>query len=163
MSQLSFRAATAEDLPTVLSLLNILNTADDEALSLPEAEAIFTRIRTYPQYVIWLVERGQRLVGTYSLVVIDNLGHRGAPEALVENVAVAEGMRGAGIGAAMMRHAMNKAHESGCYKLVLSSNEARTDAHAFYDKLGFERHGISFRVDIPAHQSSADESGRAPV
>ena len=33
---------------------------------------------------------------------------------------------------------------AGCYKLTLSSNIARQGAHAFYDSLGFERHGYSF-------------------
>jgi GNAT superfamily N-acetyltransferase len=46
----------------------------------------------------------------------------------------------------MMNHAMALAHEAGCYKLALSSNLKRTRAHAFYDSLGFERHGVSFLV-----------------
>ena len=33
---------------------------------------------------------------------------------------------------------------AGCYKLALSSNLKRADAHRFYDSLGFERHGFSF-------------------
>ena len=35
----------------------------------------------------------------------------------------------------------------GCYKLVLSSNAKRERAHAFYESLGFERHGYSFRIE----------------
>jgi hypothetical protein len=31
---------------------------------------------------------------------------------------------------------------------VLSSNARREEAHAFYESLGFARHGFSFRVDI---------------
>lgn len=38
------------------------------------------------------------------------------------------------------------AHKKGCYKAALSSNLKRERAHAFYESLGFERHGYSFRI-----------------
>jgi len=47
-----------------------------------------------------------------------------------------------------MQYAIERAYEYGCYKAVLSSNLKRKKAHAFYDSLGFERHGYSFRVDL---------------
>jgi GNAT superfamily N-acetyltransferase len=77
---------------------------------------------------------------------MENLAHMGAPSALVENVVVDERCRSQGIGAAMMHFAMDEARRAGCYKLALSSNLVRERAHAFYDRLGFERHGYSFRV-----------------
>jgi GNAT superfamily N-acetyltransferase len=48
----------------------------------------------------------------------------------------------------MMQHAMQIAAEHGCYKLALTSNVRREGAHAFYDRLGFERHGVSFVVAL---------------
>jgi predicted GNAT family acetyltransferase len=36
--------------------------------------------------------------------------------------------------------------EAGCYKMALSSNVKRAAAHAFYESLGFERHGYSFVI-----------------
>lgn len=69
--------------------------------------------------------------------------------------------RGSGIGRAMIQFAMERARESGCYKLVLSSNLARTDAHAFYDALGFRRHGVSFGVSFvvePGRSAGAGET-----
>ena len=50
----------------------------------------------------------------------------------------------------MMQHAMDQSRALGCYKLALSSNVKRELAHAFYDKLGFVRHGYSFIVDLAA-------------
>ena len=38
--------------------------------------------------------------------------------------------------------------QKGCYKMMLSSNLRRTGAHAFYESLGFEKHGYSFRIDL---------------
>jgi GNAT superfamily N-acetyltransferase len=46
----------------------------------------------------------------------------------------------------MMDDAMAHCREAGCYKMVLSSNLKREKAHLFYERLGFERHGVSFRV-----------------
>ena len=46
----------------------------------------------------------------------------------------------------MMEFALDLCRAKGCYKLMLSSNAKRKRAHAFYESLGFERHGLSFRV-----------------
>lgn len=49
----------------------------------------------------------------------------------------------------MMRHALKLAADNGCYKAIVSSNLRRGVAHAFYESLGFERHGYSFRISLP--------------
>lgn len=91
-------------------------------------------------------------MGTFALLIMDTLGSRCA--AVVEDVVVGEIDRGEGIGRAMMKFAFEKAREAGCYKIVLSSNLEREDAHRFYDAIGFRKHGFSFivepdRVDRP--------------
>jgi GNAT superfamily N-acetyltransferase len=48
----------------------------------------------------------------------------------------------------MMKHAMDECQKIGCYKLALSSNKIRIDAHRFYENLGFKQHGISFSVEF---------------
>lgn len=48
----------------------------------------------------------------------------------------------------MMEHAIDIATLKGCYKAVLSSNLKRGRAHAFYEALGFERHGYSYRMNL---------------
>jgi GNAT superfamily N-acetyltransferase len=47
----------------------------------------------------------------------------------------------------MMAHALSEARSAGCYKLALSSNRKRTQAHAFYESLGFVQHGLSFVIE----------------
>lgn len=87
------------------------------------------------------------MVGTYALLIMHNLAHRGAPSAIVEDVVVAQDQQGRGIGRRMMAHAMQQAREAGCYKLALSSSARRKGAHAFYESLGFAQHGLSFVVE----------------
>ena len=77
-----------------------------------------------------------------------NLAHQGTPSAIVEDVVVSESHQSQGIGRDMMQHAMRQAREAGCYKLVLSSNQQRERAHAFYESLGFARHGYSFQIEM---------------
>jgi GNAT superfamily N-acetyltransferase len=48
----------------------------------------------------------------------------------------------------MMMHAMDLARQAGCYKLALSSNQKRQRAHAFYESIGFEKHGYSFQINL---------------
>lgn len=144
---MTIREAVAADLPALLGLYRALATGEPRVT--PERlEAVFARLALYPDYRVWLAYDGARLVGTYALCIVDTLGDRCAPEGLVEDVVVAADARGAGVGRAMMEHAMERCRAAGCYKLVLSSNIAREGAHRFYDALGFERHGVSFVVSL---------------
>jgi GNAT superfamily N-acetyltransferase len=67
---------------------------------------------------------------------------------VVENVVVSEASRGLGIGEALMRAAMMLARERNCYKLVLTSNRRRRDAHRFYERLGLTASHFGFRIEF---------------
>lgn len=150
IDSLTLRPALEPDLPDVLSLYAQSDIDDGDILPLADAKRIWARMASYPNYKLYVAVKGAQVVGTFALLIMDNLGHLGAPSALVEDVAVDPAAQGHGIGKAMMRHAMALAAESGCYKLALSSNLKREKAHAFYDSLDFERHGFSFRMALPA-------------
>jgi ribosomal protein S18 acetylase RimI-like enzyme len=143
---LTIREATRADLPCVLALYAQPELDNGHVLPLQDAESLFARFAQYPDYKLYVAEQDRQIVGTFALLIMDNLGHLGAPSAIVEDVVVDPALHGNGIGQAMMRFAMARAHEKNCYKLVLSSNAKRERAHAFYEQLGFERHGYSFRV-----------------
>ncbi|WP_099904932.1 GNAT family N-acetyltransferase, partial [Methylobacterium frigidaeris] len=114
-----------------------------------QAEALLRRLDTYPDYGLYVAEVEGRPVGTFCLVILDNIAHWGTPSALVESVVVASAERGTGLGRRMMQEAARLAGEKGCYKLALSSNVDAKPAHRFYESLGFERYGYSFRLDPP--------------
>jgi GNAT superfamily N-acetyltransferase len=120
---------------------------DGAQLAVEEARAILARFADYPDYTLYVAERDGAVVGTFAMLIMDNLGHLGAPSAVVEDVAVAPELHGNGIGQAMLRAAFSKARAKGCYKVALSANMKRERAHAFYEQLGFARHGYSFLVD----------------
>lgn len=109
--------------------------------------ALLARLRSYPDYRVYLAFRNGRIAGTFAMLIMDTLGSRCAPAAVVEDVVVDESERGEGMGRLMMEFALEKAREAGCYKLVVSSNLGRADAHRFYDAIGFRKHGFSFVVE----------------
>ena len=147
-SSLQIRVADVADLPAVLRLYQQPDLDNGQALSLEAATQLFEKIQHYPSYRLLVAELPEQIVGTFTLLVMDNLLHRGTPTAIVEAVAVDPECQGQGIGRQMMQWAMTEAHRAGCYKLVLSSNQRRDRAHVFYESLGFTRHGYSFCVAL---------------
>lgn len=148
-SRIDIREATDADVGELTRLYQQLGRGTGrEPVDEPTVSRAFARARLCPGFrVLLAVENGQ-VVGTFVLVILETLGARCAPEAVVEDVVVDRDARGRGIGRAMMAFAMEEATRKGCYKIVLSSNLHRREAHAFYESLGFRRHGFSFRVDL---------------
>ena len=142
----AIRRAREADLPVITRMLTELGSEPQ----IPEdrALALYRRIRRHPGYHIHLATVDGEPAGTFSLFVIPTLLHDGACEALVDGVVVTSRYRNRGIGKMMMDAAMGIAAQAGCYKLALSSNLRRKDAHRFYLDLGFRQHGFSFHVDL---------------
>jgi hypothetical protein len=64
----------------------------------------------------------------------------------------------------MMRFALDRCCEAGCYKMALSSNLRRPAAHRFYESLGFARHGYSFSIATGiAEQNSGAANGSQAI
>ena len=142
---LVLREATADDLPQVLALYAQPGLDDGKVLDLPRARDIHAQFARYPNYRLFVAcDADGRVLGSYALLVMHNLAHMGTPSAIAEDVVVDQNHRSQGIGQQMMAHALGQARAAGCYKLALSSNQKRERAHAFYESLGFQRHGISF-------------------
>jgi GNAT superfamily N-acetyltransferase len=142
----TIREAADADLPDLLRAYAESGIASDDAYTVEEAREQLAVIRRYPSYRIFIAEVDGAFAGTYALILLDNLNKRGARAAIVEDVAVLPAFQGGGVGRAMMEHAREECRSAGCYKMALSSNLKREGAHAFYDSLGFERHGYSFVI-----------------
>lgn len=145
---LEIRLATVADLPAVVALYNTSGLESGAPVTLSAAQVWFETIQTYPNYTLWIAQENDAIVGTFALLIVDNLVHHSAPSGLIEGVAVDPNRQGQGIGRQMMNGAIAQCRAAGCYKLTLSTNLNRTAAHAFYESLGFEKHGYSYRVDL---------------
>lgn len=142
---LTIRTATVTDLP----LLNQLYADMDNEPPLPDGQiaALFTAMQAVANYSIYLAELNGDVVGTFSLLVLPTMMHRGYHKfAVLDAVTVFSQCREQGIGQIMMRAALKLAQDAGCYKITLSSNLKRDRAHQFYERLGFQQHGWSFSL-----------------
>jgi len=146
---LLIREAGEADLEDVLALY-LRSGLDTRVLEPAQARATFRQFARYPNYRLFVAcdpVHPTVVVGSYALLVMHNLAHCGTPSAIAEDVVVAPDRQGQGIGRQMMAHALQQARDAGCYKLALSSNAHRQAAHAFYESLGFQRHGLSFVIE----------------
>ena len=151
LTGLRIRTARADDLPALLDLLEQLRECATPGVPwerAPETEvaATFVEILGDERRVFLVAEDDDgEVVGTADLVVVPNLTHAARPLAYVENVVVDREHRGRGIGASLMAECEARAREAGAYKLQLLSNADRTDAHRFYEDLGFEQSARGYR------------------
>jgi GNAT superfamily N-acetyltransferase len=155
------RSATEADLPAVLELYTQLGMDDGSVLSLEGAERIFARMQDYPDYTLTVAVAQGMVIGVFALLIMDNLGHAGAPSGVVEDVVVHPDWRRRSVGKLMMEAAMSACESKGCYKLALTSNKHRHNAHRFYETLGFDLHGFSYCVPLGSGVSSEAQADGA--
>ncbi len=148
---LEIRKAVQQDVPRILELYRQLEitTAPAEGDKQPEADdyrKVFDRISGYPGMELVVAEEDGQVIGSLEILVVPNLSHKGLPWALVENVIVEETRRRSGVGRALMTYAINRAKAAGCYRITLSSNNNRQDAHRFYEAIGLKSSSAGFRL-----------------
>lgn len=95
------------------------------------------------------------ILGALTLVVLPTMAHAGQPSAIVEDVVVHPVMQRLGLGRQLVNAAMHLAREAGCRTLALSSGATTPGALAFWEKLGLERHGVSFGVALEPAPAAA--------
>src|SRR5262245_45780352 len=101
-STLVIRPAAATDLEKVLALYAQPQFDAGKVLPLATARRLWERFGDYPDYTLYVAERGGEVVGSFALLVMHNLGHLGTPSAIVEDVVVAPTFQSQGVGKAMM-------------------------------------------------------------
>ncbi|MEV0923837.1 GNAT family N-acetyltransferase [Streptomyces spongiicola] len=147
MSDLLIRPATRSDVPAIMAML-----ADDplgaqrESLDDPTPYlAAFTRIADDPHQHLMVAERDGRTVGPLQLTIVPGLSRRGATRSIIEAVRIRADERGSGLGTRLVEWAVGESRRHGCLLVQLTSDASRTDAHHFYEKLGFEASHVGFK------------------
>lgn len=147
---LRYRRATAEDVEAIVRLL-----ADDVLASSRETVEsplprhyldAFAEIDADPNQFLCVAEDGAEVVGTLQLSFIRGLSRNGARRAIVEAVRVRRDRRGERIGEAMLAWAVAEARARECAVVQLTTDKKRTDAHRFYDRLGFEPSHVGYKL-----------------
>ena len=142
---LTIRRATRDDVAAIVAMYSASSLHGNEPLDVDRTEA-FDEIDADPKQLLCVAELDGRVVGTFHLTVLRYLSFGGARAMLVEAVHVLETERNGGIGAAMMRFAIDEARRRGCNRVQLTSNKKRLDAHRFYERLGFVASHEGFKL-----------------
>ena len=138
---LTFRRATADDVPAIIGLL-----ADDELGRQREDPSLpldvrytdaFAAIDRDPNQLLAVVERSGAVIGCLQLTFIPGLSRRGMWRGQIESVRIASNERGGGIGRAVFEWAIGECRRRNCELVQLTTDKRRPDALRFYEALGF--------------------------
>ncbi|MCX2722821.1 GNAT family N-acetyltransferase [Roseibium salinum] len=156
--ELEIRPADSGDVAALAELYRHLNPDDTEA---PEAlrKQTFDRMLKHPGLTVLLGCKCGRAVSTCTLIVVPNLTRGGAPYALIENVVTLGDRRGTGIGRQVVSAALEQARAEGCYKIMLMSGAGNTDAHRFYERIGFARTKVGFEIRAEEYPAKGSVPG----
>ena len=138
---LTFRRARREDLAALVDLLHddeMGRTREDNTRPIRReyVEAFDAILRDGNQFQL-VVESAGQVVGTMQISIIPGLARLGARRGQLEGVRVHNAHRGTGVGQRMFEWAIQYCRERGCYLVQLTTDKTRTDAHRFYERLGF--------------------------
>jgi ribosomal protein S18 acetylase RimI-like enzyme len=141
MTTLTFRDATADDVPLIVAMYAddaLGATRESTTEPLPDSYwRAFADIDGDPRQRLVVAEDAGVVVATLQLTFLQQLSHQGSERAQIEGVRVSSQQRGNGIGRALMTWAIEAARQRGCGIVQLTTNASRHEAHRFYESLGF--------------------------
>ncbi|MFF4318542.1 GNAT family N-acetyltransferase [Streptomyces sp. NPDC001568] len=148
--ELSIRPATQADLPAIVEMLadDPLGATRETPDDLAPYVAALKRLTDDPNQHIVVAVRGERVVGTLQLTFVPGLSRTGATRAIVEGVRVHADERGSGLGTRFIEWAIDRSRQENCLLVQLTSDVTRTDAHRFYERLGFTASHVGFKFPL---------------
>jgi GNAT superfamily N-acetyltransferase len=150
MGELEIRAAVADDIPAIVDMLadDPLGARRESPDDLAPYLSALERLSADPNQQLVVAVREGRVVGTLQLTIIPGLSRRGATRSIIEGVRIHADERGGGLGTGFIEWAIEESRRQGCQLVQLTSDASRTDAHRFYERLGFTASHVGFKLEI---------------
>ncbi|MEW1637750.1 GNAT family N-acetyltransferase [Streptomyces sp. NPDC093801] len=147
---LVIRPATEADLPAIVAMLadDPLGATRESPEDLAPYVAALGRLTEDPHQHVVVAVRGERVVGTLQLTIVPGLSRRGSTRSIIEGVRIHASERGSGLGTRFIEWAVDRSREEGCQLVQLTSDVSRTDAHRFYERLGFTPSHVGFKLQL---------------
>ena len=141
------RSARPEDAGQLVALLvhGALVEGKEDPDHPERYEAALAAIQSTPGNDVLVAEVDGAVVGMCQLVVFRHLQGGGGQCAEIESMHVHPDVRSRGVGGRLLDAAVEAARLAGCYRVQLTSNAVRTDAHRFYERHGFEPSHVGFK------------------
>jgi N-acetylglutamate synthase-like GNAT family acetyltransferase len=127
------REATVADAPALAPLLGELGYAATVAQAAPRMRRMLAR----DDQKILIAESVDGALGVLALHVFPSLTYD-RDIALIMALVITERARGLGVGRKLVDRAEVMAKSLGASRLMVTTHNRRADAHAFYERLGFE-------------------------
>jgi len=131
------REGRPEDAEALAALIRELGYDVDAS----EVAARMEALRRHGQPVLVAEER--EVIGCLTWNMMPVL-HRNTQVGRISMLVVTGSRRSGGIGARLVAEAEARMAGLGCTLVEVTSNEKRTDAHRFYERLGYERTSLRF-------------------
>ncbi|WP_079428662.1 GNAT family N-acetyltransferase [Streptomyces katrae] len=149
-SGLTIRPATEADLPAIVALLadDPMGATRESPQDLAPYATALKRLADDPHQHVVVAVRGERVVGTLQLTIVPGLSRRGSTRSIIEGVRVHADERGSGLGTRFIEWAVDRSREENCQLVQLTSDVTRTDAHRFYERLGFTPSHVGFKLQL---------------
>jgi GNAT superfamily N-acetyltransferase len=150
MGDLEIRPATTDDLPAIVAMLadDPLGAQRESPDDLTPYLAALDRLTSDPNQHLVVAVREGNVVGTLQLTVIPGLSRRGSTRAIIESVRIHADERGSGLGTQLIEWAIDESRRQNCQLVQLTSDNTRTDAHRFYERLGFTASHLGFKLQL---------------
>ncbi|MEU7335842.1 MULTISPECIES: GNAT family N-acetyltransferase [unclassified Streptomyces] len=150
MGDLEIRPAVPDDVPAIVAMLadDALGAQRESPDDLTPYLAALERLSGDPNQHLVVAVREGRIVGTLQLTIIPGLSRRGSTRALIEAVRVHTDERGSGLGTRIIEWAIAESRRQECRLVELTSDASRTDAHRFYERLGFTASHLGFKLAL---------------
>ncbi|MXM65656.1 GNAT family N-acetyltransferase [Streptomyces sp. HUCO-GS316] len=150
MGDLEIRPATKDDIPAIVAMLadDPLGAQRESPDDLSPYMAALERLSSDPNQHLMAAVREGRVVGTLQLTVIPGLSRRGSTRSIIEGVRIHGDERGSGLGTRLIEWAIEESRRQECQLVQLTSDNARTDAHRFYERLGFAASHLGFKLPL---------------
>ncbi|WP_406183650.1 GNAT family N-acetyltransferase [Streptomyces sp. NBC_01006] len=146
----AIRPATEEDLPAIVAMLadDPLGATRESPDDLTPYITAFKRLAADPHQQVVVAVREGRVVGTLQLTIVPGLSRKGATRSIIEGVRVHADERGSGLGTRFIQWAIEESRRENCQLVQLTSDVTRTDAHRFYERLGFTASHVGFKLSL---------------
>ena len=133
---MEFRKLTVSDLPSLLELYRQLDE-NDEQCSFEQSKKGWDEIEDNSNIQYFGAIDDGKVVSTCYAVYIPNLTRGSRGICFIENVVTDKEYRNRGLASKVIDMAIAFAKEHHCYKAILQSGMARTEAHRLYENKGF--------------------------
>ncbi|WP_030215482.1 GNAT family N-acetyltransferase [Streptomyces sp. NRRL WC-3626] len=150
MTDLQIRAAVADDVPAIVGMLadDPLGAQRESPDDLGPYLTALKRLSADPNQHLVVAVRDGRVIGTLQLTIVPGLSRRGATRSIIEAVRIHTDERGGGLGSRLIEWAIDESRREGCQLVQLTSDTTRTDAHRFYERLGFTASHLGFKLPL---------------